>query len=159
MLGQKRKEAEIGASLRAAAEDDGADGTSRLGIGNRNVAAAGFFVDGHLRNERDAHSRAHHAEQTGKLTAFKNHLRMDACAVAGGDGVFAETVAVAEKKERFLADVFQRDRSTPGQFVFLRQDGEERLGEEGKRLEFVAANRKGEDGDVDYAGAEAVEKH
>jgi len=120
MLAQKRKEAEIGASLRAAAEDDGADGTSRMGIGNRNVAAAGFFVDGHLRNERDAHSCAYHSEQAGKLTAFKNHLRMDTCAVACSDGIFAETVAIAEKEEGFLADVLQRDRATPGQFVFLR---------------------------------------
>ena len=103
----------------AATEDDGADGARRLGVGNRNVAATGFFVDGHLRNERDAHSRAYHAEQTGKLAAFKNHLRMDACAVARGDGIFAETVAIAEKKERFLANVFQRDGATAGQFVFL----------------------------------------
>ena len=149
----------MSASLGAAAEDDGADGTSRLGIGNRKVAATGFFVDGHSRNERDAHSCAYHAEQTGKLTAFKNDLRMDACAVARSDGIFAETVAVAEKEEWFLANVFQRDGATAGQFVFLREHGEERLGEEREGFEFVAANRKGEDGDVDYAGAEAVEKH
>ena len=126
----------------AATEDDGADGARRLGVGDRNVAAAGFFVDSHSRNERDAHSRAYHAEQTGKLTAFKNHLRLDTRAVARGDGVLAETVAVAEKEEWFLANVLEGNGATPGQFVFLREDGEERLGEKRKRFEFVATNGK-----------------
>ena len=41
----------------------------------------------------------------------------------------------------------------------MREDGEERLGEKRKRFEFVATNGKSEDGDVDDAGAEAVEEH
>ena len=93
------------------------------------------------------------------MTAFKNHLRLDTRAVARGDGVLAETVAVAEKEEWFLANVLEGNGATPGQFVFLREDGEERLGEKHKRFEFVATNRKSEDGDVDDAGAEAVEEH
>jgi hypothetical protein len=45
-----------------------------------------------------------------------------------------------------------------GQFVFLWEYREEWLGEERKRFEFVAANRKREDGDVNGAGSEAVEE-
>jgi len=145
--------------LGASAEDDCADGSSGFGIGNRNVAAAGFFLDGHLRDERDTHARADHAEQTGELTAFEDDLRMDARAVARGEGVFAKAVAIPQEKERFRANVFQRDGAPICELVFPGQDREERFGEERERFEFVAANGKGENGDIDGAGAKTIEKH
>jgi hypothetical protein len=40
------------------------------------------------------------------LTAFENDLRVNACAVAGGDGVFSEAVAIAKEQERFSSDLF-----------------------------------------------------
>lgn len=144
--------------MRAAAEDDGADGASGAGIGNGNVAAAGFFFRRHVGNEGDAHAGADHAEQTGKLAAFENDLRADAGAVARGDGIFAETVAIAKEKERFLADVFERNGTAVSEFVFLREDGEERFGEEGEGFEFVAANGNGKNGNVDGGGAETIEE-
>jgi len=84
---------------------------------------------------------------------------MHACAVARSDGIFTETVAIAEKKEGFLANVFQRDGATAGQFVLLREHGEERFGEKREGFELVATDRKSENGNVHGAGAKAVEKH
>jgi len=92
------------------------------------------------------------------LTAFENDLRVETRAIAGGDGVLAEAMAVAEEKERFLADVFEGNGAAACQFVLLWKDRKERFGEERERFKFVAANRECEDGDVDGAGAEAVEK-
>jgi hypothetical protein len=92
------------------------------------------------------------------LTAFENDLRVDARAVASGDGVFAETVTIAKEKEGFLADVFEGDGAAVREFVFLREDREEGLGEEGKGFEFVTANGKSENGKVDGAGAKSIEK-
>jgi hypothetical protein len=40
------------------------------------------------------------------LTTFENDSRVDARAVARGDGGFSEAVAVAKEKEWFLANVF-----------------------------------------------------
>lgn len=148
----------MGARLGAAAENDRTDGASRFSVRDGNVAAAGLFVDGHFGNQRDAHSGAYHTQQTGKLPAFEDDLWMDAGAIAGSDCVFAETMSIAKQEEGFLADVLEGDGATACQFVFLRKDGEERFGEEREGFEFVAANRKRENGDVDGAGAKAVEK-
>jgi len=71
-------------------------------------------------NERDAHSCAYHSEQAGKLTASKNHLRMDACAVARGDGIFAEQGHRGEGGKGSWRTSFNEIEPTPGQFVFLR---------------------------------------
>jgi hypothetical protein len=158
MLAQKRQEAEMGARLGAAAENDRSDGASRFSVRDRNVAAAGLSVDGHFGNQRDAHSGAYHTQQAGKLSAFEDDLWVDAGTIAGSDRVFAETMPIAKQEERFLADVLEGDGATACQFVFLRKDGEERFGEEREGFEFVAANREGENGDVDGAGAEAVEQ-
>jgi len=43
--------------------------------------------------------------------------------------------------------------------VFFGKDGEKALREQRKRFEFVAANGEREDGDVDGAGAETIEKN
>ena len=95
---------------RTAAKDYGADGANGLVIGDADIAAWRFFLDGHLRNDGNAHARADHAEETAELSAFKNDLRMEACAVAGSNGGIAETVAVAQEKERFGAKVFEINR-------------------------------------------------
>ncbi len=141
-----------------ATENDRADGASRFRVRDGNVAAAGLFVDGHFRNQRDAYSGAYHTQQTGKLSAFENDLWVDAGTIAGSDGVFAETMPIAKQEEGFLADVFKGYGATACQFVFWRKDGEEGFGEEGEGFEFVAADRECEDGDVNGAGAEAIEK-
>ena len=158
MLAQKRQETEVCAGLGTAAEDDGADGASGFGIGNGNVAAAGLFVDGHFGNQRDAHSGAYHTEQTGKLSAFKDNLRVDAGAIAGSDCVFAETMSIAKQEEGILADILKGDGAAFGKLVFLWKDGEERFGEKREGFEFVATKRKRENGEVDGTGAEALEK-
>ena len=95
---------------RTAAKDNGADGANGLVIGDADVAAWRFFLDGHFGNDGNAHAGADHAEKTAKLAAFKNDLRMEARAVAGRDGSIAETVAVAQEQERFGTKVFERKR-------------------------------------------------
>lgn len=96
---------------RAATKDDGADGANRLVIGDADIAAWRFFLDGHFRNDGNAHARAYHAEQAAELAAFKNDLRMETCAVAGRNGGIPETVAIAQEQERFGAKVFERKRA------------------------------------------------
>ena len=71
---------------RTAAKDNGADGANGLVIGDADVAAWRFFLDGHFGNDGNAHAGTDHAEKTAKLAAFKNDLRMEARAVAGRNG-------------------------------------------------------------------------
>ena len=108
-MAQQRKKTEIGPGETSTAKDDGTDGACSFRIGEGDIAAVGFFVDRHLRNERDAHSGADHSQKTRKLSALENDLRVDARTVAGGDSVFAEAVAIAQEEEWFFSDVFQGD--------------------------------------------------
>jgi hypothetical protein len=97
----------VRASERAAAENDGANRTNSLFIGDADVAALRFFLDGHFGNDGNAHARADHAEETAELAALENDLRMKARAVAGGDRGVAETVAVPKEQEGFGAKIFE----------------------------------------------------
>jgi hypothetical protein len=63
---------------RTAAKDNGADGANGLVIGDADVAAWRFFLDGHFGNDGNAHAGADHAEKTAELAALKNDLRMEA---------------------------------------------------------------------------------
>ena len=141
-----------------AAKDDGADGAGGLGIGNGHVTAVRAFFDGHGGNDGDAHARADHAEKAAELAALEDDLGLEPRAVASGYGRVAKTMAVAEQEERLGAEIFQGERAAGGQAVLFGQGGEETLGEKRKRLELVATDRKGEDGDVDGRGAQAFEK-
>ena len=122
------------AGKRAAAEDDGADGTNCLLVGDADIAALRFFLDGHFGNNGNTHACADHAEKTAELAAFKNDLRMETCAVAGGNGGIAETVAVAEEQEGFGAKVFEGKRPARVEFVFFGEGSEEPLGQERKSI-------------------------
>src|ERR1700694_6185557 len=130
---------------RATAKDDSADGANRLVIGDADIAALRLFLDGHFRNDGNAHARADHAEKTAELAAFKNELRMETRAIAGSNGGIAETVAVAQEQERFGAKVFEGKRRARVEFVFFGERGEEPLGQERKRIEFVATDGKRQD--------------
>src|SRR5258708_24687937 len=50
--------------------------------------------------------------QTGELSAFENDLRRDPRTIAGGDGVFAETMAITQQKKRFLAKTPRSEEHT-----------------------------------------------
>ena len=117
------------ARQRTAAKDDGADGANRLVIGDTDIAALRFLLDGHFRNDGNAHPGADHTEKAAELAAFENNLRMETRAVAGGNGGIAETVAVAQKQERFGAKVFEGKRRARVEFVFLGERCEEPLGQ------------------------------
>jgi hypothetical protein len=143
---------------RAAAKDDSANGTNGLVIGNADVAALSLFLDGHFRNDGNAHARADHTEKTAELAAFENDLRMETRAVAGGNGGIAEAVAVAQEQEGFGAEIFEGERLTGGEFVFLGEYSEEPLGQQRKSIEFVATDGKRKDGDVNGSRSQTVEK-
>src|ERR1700716_2985520 len=93
-----------------AAKDDRADGADGLVVGDADVTAMRLFLDGHFRDDGNAHARADHAEQATELTAFENDLRMETRAVASGNGSIAETVAVAKEQEWFGAEIIERKR-------------------------------------------------
>ena len=102
------------AGQRTAAEDDGADRACGNGIVNAHEAAPRLFVDGHFRNDGDAHTRSHHAEKAAELAALKNNLRVQAGSVARCDGRIAEAVAIAQQQKGLGAQVFQREGAARG---------------------------------------------
>jgi hypothetical protein len=155
---QEGEKGVVDAGEGAAAEADGADGADRVVVGEADVGAGGFFVDGHFGDDGDAHARGDHAEQAAELSAFEGDLGMEARAVAGGEGVFAEAVAVAKKEEGLIAQIFQRDGALTGELVIFWKSGEERLGDDWKSFKFVAANGESEEREIDGGGAEAFEK-
>ena len=124
-----------------------------LGVGDSNEAAGFGFVYGHFGDEGDAHSGADHGEQAGEVAAFEDDAGIQAGAIAGGYGGFAETVAVAEEEEGIAAEIGELQRRATGEFVFFRERCKEALGEERVGFEFVAADREGQDGEVDRACA------
>src|ERR1700687_3166465 len=143
---------------RAAAEDNRADGAGGWFVGDVYVTARRILFDGHFRNDGDTHAGADHAEKTAELAAFKNNLGMKARTIAGGDGGVAKAVAIAQQQEGFGAEVFQEERAALGGFAIFGERGEEALGEQRDGFEFVAADGKREDGDVNGARTETVQK-
>src|SRR5713101_1915241 len=123
------KESAVRARERAAAEHSHANRTNSLFIGDAHIAALRFFLDGHFGNDGNAHPGADHAEKAAELAAFKNDLRMETRAVAGGNGGIAETVAVAEEQERLGAEILEGERLAGVKFVFFGERGEEPLGQ------------------------------
>jgi hypothetical protein len=97
----------LSAGKGASAETDGADRAHGVLVGDGNIGAVGFFVDGHFWNQRDSHARTHHAEQTAELTAFENNFGMKPRAVARGNGIFAKAVAIPKQQERFGTKILQ----------------------------------------------------
>ena len=114
---------------RTATKDNGADGANSLVIGDADVSASRFFLDGHFGNDGKAHARADHAEKAAELAAFENDLRMEPRAVAGGNGGIAEAMAVAQEQERFGAKILEGNRPARIEFVFLGERCEEPLGQ------------------------------
>lgn len=143
----------------AAAEYDDSYGARGRGIVDAHVTTTRFFLDGHFRDDGNAHARADHAEQAAELAAFENNLRMEAGAIAGRHGGISKTVAVTQKKERFGAKVLERKRAMLCQLVSRGKCREKRFVEQGKCLELVAANGKSEDGEIDFPSAELIEEH
>jgi hypothetical protein len=123
------KEGVVCTRERAAAKDDGADGANGLLIGNADIAASRFFLDGHFGNDGNPHARSDHAEKAAELAAFENDLRMETRAVAGGHSGIAETVAVAQEKERFGTEIFESKRRARGEFMLLGEHSEKPLGQ------------------------------
>jgi hypothetical protein len=127
----------VDASEGTSAEDDSADGSRGLAVRNTNVTAAPMVVDGHLGNDGNTHTAAHHAEDTAELATLENYLGIDARPITRSDGSVPKAVSVPEEKERFGAEIFERKRTTPGEFVAFRESGEKTFGEKGKGFELV----------------------
>jgi hypothetical protein len=123
------------------AEDDSAYGSCGLTIRNANVTAGLALVYGHLGDDGDAHTGAHHAEDAAELAALENNLGVEAGAVACSDGRVPEAVSIPEKKERFGAEILERKRTMASEFVVFGESGEKTLGEERKGFELAPANR------------------
>ena len=128
-------------------------------VGDADEAAGFGFVDGHFGDEGDAHACADHGEEAGEVAAFEDDVRIEAGAVAGGDSGFAEAVAVAEKEEGIAAEIGKLHFGAACQFVRFGKRGVKAFGEKRVSVEFVAADGKGEDGNVDRAGAETFEEN
>ncbi len=93
------------------------------------------------------------------MAALENDAGVEAGTVAGCDGGVAEAVAVAEKEEWIAAEIGELQCGVARELVFFRERGEEAFGEERVGFEFVAANWKGQDGEVDGASAESIEEN
>ncbi len=93
------------------------------------------------------------------MAAFEDNAGIEACAVAGRDGGIAEAVAITEKEKRIAAKIGELQGGAAREFVLLGQRCEETLTEERVGVEFVAADRKSQDGEVHGTGAEALEEN
>jgi hypothetical protein len=148
----------VGASQGASTEENRADGASGLRVVDADEAAGRRFVDSHFRDNGDAHMRANHREETGKVATLKNDAWVKASAVAGSDGSFAEAVSIAEEKKRVEAQIGEAKRGSTRELVLFGERGEEALGKEGGRFEVVATNGQSQNGEIDGAGAKTVEQ-
>ena len=147
------------AGERAAAKDDGADGANGLIIGNADISAFRFFLDGHFRNDGNTHARANHAEKAAELAALENNLRMKTRAVACCHGAIAEAMAVAQQQEWLGTKILEGKRPAGGELVIFWECSKQTFGEKRRCFEFVATDRQCENGDVYGTGSEALEKH
>src|SRR5437879_8123750 len=93
------------------------------------------------------------------MAAFEDDAGVEAGAVAGGNGGVAEAVAVAKEEEGIAAEISELQCGAAGELVFFRERRVKALSEEGMCFEFVAANREGQDGEVDGTGTKAIEEH
>ena len=130
-----------------------------MGVRDADEAAGPGFVHGHFGDEGDAHAGADHGQEAGKVAAFEDDAGIEAGPIASGDGSIAKAVAVAKKKKWIAAKIGELQRGAPGELVSFRQRGIEALGEKRVGIEFVAADRKGQNGKVHGTGAEAFEKN
>ena len=153
-----RQERVVRAGEGTSAKNNYADGSRSGGIIDAYKAAAGFLFDRHFRDDGDAHARSYHTKQAAELPAFEDNLRMKTGAVARGNGSVAETMAVSQQQKGLSTKIFQRESAALGQLVSSRQRGEEALGEQRKRFEFVATNGQRKNGQIDFAGAKLIEK-
>jgi hypothetical protein len=155
---QVREEGTVCAGEGASPEEHCADRTSGVRVVDADEAARGGSIDGHFRDNGNAHVRADHREETGEVAALKNDAGVKASAIAGGNGGFAETVSIAEQKERIEAKVGEAKRRSTGQFVLFGKRGQEAFRKKRKGLEVVAADGQSQNGKIDGAGAETVEQ-
>jgi hypothetical protein len=157
-LAEVGEEGAGGAVEGAAAEDHGGDGAGGLGVGEADEAAGFGFVHGHLGDEGNTHACADHGEEAEEMSAFEDHARIEAGAIAGSNGSFAEAVAIAEKEEGIGAEVRELQRRTAGELVFFGESGVKAFGEERMGVEFVAADGQCQDGEIHGTGAETIEE-
>ncbi len=148
----------MGTGEGASPKENRADGASGVRVVDADEAAGRGFVDGHFRDDRDPHVRTDHGEETGKVAAFKNDARVEAGAVAGGNGGFAEAVSIAEEKKRVETQIGEANRGSTGEFVMFGESGEKAFGEDGEGFEVVAADGQRENGKIDGAATETVEQ-
>ena len=109
-----REKRVMSAGERAPSENDSADRARGGRIVNAHETASRFFVDGHFRNDGNAHACSHQAEKTAELTALKDNLRVEPRTVARGDGGIPEAVAIAQQQKRLGPKVFERERAAFG---------------------------------------------
>jgi hypothetical protein len=86
-------------------------------------------------------------------------LGIDAGAAAGGYSSVAKAVAIAQEQEGVGAEISQRKRAASGELVIGRERGKKAFGEQWRGFEFAAAHGQGENGEVENAGAKAIEKN
>ena len=111
-----------------AAEENAANGAERLIIGDADEMAGNGSFDGHLGNDGYAHACANHADKAAELAAFESDLRMDAGAVAGGNGIVAEAMAITEEEKWLGAEILEQDRRALGKTMIFRNDRKQAFG-------------------------------
>ena len=131
----------------APTEKNRADRASGVRVVNADEATGGGFVDGHFRDDGDAHVRADHGEETERVAPFKNDAAVEAGAVAGGDISFAEAVSIAEKKKRIQTQIGETKRGSTSELVLFGKRGEEAFRKEVERFEVVASNGQRQNGE------------
>ena len=68
-------------------------------------------------------------------------------------------MAIAQEEERLLSQIAERERATARERMFPGKGCKQAFGEQREGVEFVAADRQRENGNVDDAGTQAIEQH
>src|ERR1700722_20163131 len=133
--------------------------TSSLHITQAHVPASDIAINSHLRDERDAHTRRNHSQQTAELSAFKYNVGRNARACARVETQITEAVAVAQHHERLSAEVFQRERFRGGTRMICAQRRKERLGSYREQLQVLEAQRQRENRHIDREVAQTFHEN
>src|SRR4029077_7923758 len=109
------------ASLEAVLQLRQADDTDRAFVADAHEFASEMSLHGHRRDYGDPHAGGHHRYDSRKLAALEDHIRAHPRSAARRKRIFPEAMAFLEQKKRIFAKLAERQRSSAGKAMAVRQ--------------------------------------
>src|ERR1017187_1783100 len=124
----------------------------------RHQPAALRGASGHGRHETDAGAGLHQGDDAGELIAFKDGVGLHAGLAAGGQGVVAEAVALAQQKHALLADFLQIHALQTGQSMSRRHGQQNGLAKQLAADQVRTGDRQSQDRQVQISRLQALDQ-